>query len=369
MKKQWNRVLALVLLFALFLSLMPETDLSRIFVPAAHAEERDIPEAFSLEDSPLGAEKTSGLWHYALREEGYAVVTGYDGTERDLTVPNLLGGYYVVGIASGALTGRERIELPLSVYYLAEDAFGDSTPEIVAPNGSYSLCWADSHGLPYSTGRDYDLVPGVLDYTALPHWRVQKRGEEHVAFDPVSALPLSEGSLFLMRDTRGLDYFYRVTSLTEEDGLVIAQVVIPDEVSDVFINYRTTAEIDLTAADFVPADGVTVGRTAGENEVSASTLSKWSDEKVTPVYLNISGKTKGGMSWSGSAGVDIKEKITYTVNINEGIISEMTMSKSETNETFVKVECSAAEKNFAKIKKAREMQEKKEKREEITKEK
>ncbi len=316
MKKQGIRAIVFVILFSMFLGFMPETDLSRYFIPKAHAAQ-DIPEAFSLEESSLGSETVSGRWRYAMREDGYAVVTGYEGSEKDLSVPGMLDGRYVVGVASRALTGLEKITLPLSVYFLAEDAFGDSTPEIVAPNGSYGLYWADTHGLSYSTGRDYDLVPGVLDYTLLPQSRVQKRGDEHVAFDPVSALPLREGSLFLMRDTRGLDYFYRVISLSEDSDFVIAQVKIPEEISDVFINYNTTAEIDLTAEDFVPADGVIVGGGAGdESEISASTVSSWTEEKEKPVSLKISGKTEGGMDWSGSVGCTLKEKIRPLMDEN-----------------------------------------------------
>ena len=362
MKKQGTRIISLFIILMLFIGFVPETCLPRLFTVKAHAEE--IPAAFSLEESPLGKEMQDGQWRFALREEdGYAVITGYDDKEPVISVPEYLGGYDVVGVASDALTEQAQVTLPGTVYYLAEDAFGKTTPEIVAPNGSYALWWASTHGFTYRTGKDYELVPGVIDYTDASSWRVRKRGESNVAFDALTAMPLTVGSLFLMRDTRGMDFFFRVVELRPEGDGMLASVEVP-KVSEVFINYETTVDVALTRDDFIPAEGVTVEK----NSSLLRSVSSGSDTTTTPISASISGKTKGGMAWSGSAGGNFKETVTYTVTIVNGEITNTELTKTESNEFFIKLECSGATKLLTEKNKARALAEKKAKGETITQE-
>lgn len=137
---------------------------------------------------------------------------------------------------------------------IAENAFGGNLRTITAPNGSYGLYWASEHGVSFNTGKDYDLVPGVIDFTGCGN-HVQKRGNDYVAFSVPEGLQLVVGSIIFVRDSRNQDFFYRVTELTEANDRLIATVEIPD-VKDAIINLETTVEIHATDADFIPADGV-----------------------------------------------------------------------------------------------------------------
>ena len=118
MNRRVLRTISVLLLIAMFIGFVPETELNWNFLkPArAHAEAGADLNAFSLPVSELGREEKAGNWRYALREDdGYAVVTGYTGTEVELSVPASLGGKAVVGLASGALRAL-RGEAPILRY-------------------------------------------------------------------------------------------------------------------------------------------------------------------------------------------------------------------------------------------------------------
>jgi len=71
------------------------------------------------------------------------VITGYTGSAGDLEIPGTLGGYAVVGIASGAFKGNTAIgsiALPEGVMSIGESAFADSTLSAIdMPGGLESL--------------------------------------------------------------------------------------------------------------------------------------------------------------------------------------------------------------------------------------
>ncbi len=337
-----QRILSVILVIVMFIGIGP--DLSGLFSTHSYADAQ-IPEAFHLDEAKQGIEQSSGCWHYVLREDGYAVITGYDGDDADVMVPYVLDGYDVVGIASGALTGRERVKLHVNIFTIDDDAFvsdsagNRSLPEIVAPNGSYGLWWADHNGYVYSTGKDYELVPGVIDYTDVLDGRVQKRGDSHVAFHQTEALPLKVGSLLFMRDAREMEFFFRVTELTNSEDTVIASVEIP-EVADTFINYDTTVEVVMTEKDFIPAEGVTVGETAA----SGKTISSGNDDNSIPINLEISSVTpKIGNNKStkctvtGSVTGTIVNKVTYTLQVRNGEITKAEIIKRDGFELTVSV--------------------------------
>ena len=346
-KRQFIRLFSIILLAVLVLNTAPLTGALE-WLPAALATtgQQDIPEAFSLEDAQLGEERTSGLWHYALREaDGYAVITGYEGTETDVTVPAMLDGIDVVGVASNALAGRQRVVLHGNILNIAEDAFGDTKPLIISLNGTFGLYWASVHGCSHETGRDYDLVPGVIDYTDTQPGRVQKRGEDYVAFDSLEAKRLSVGSLFWMKDARGMEFFYRITNLSERNGQILAAVEIPEKVSDAIINYETTVEVVLTEDDFIPADGTIIEQTSS----TSKTIATDSQTKETTFSQSISGKTKpfgnnGSSSWNwiGSFSVTVSNTVIYTVKITDSEVTATELTKKQSYKKSVSVSCKGA---------------------------
>lgn len=189
-----------------------------------------LEQPYMLEQAPLGDERTSGQWRYALREtDGYAVITGYGGDETCLTVPMQLDGADVVGLAPQALAGRQlkSIALHSNILTIAADAFGSETPEILAPNGSYALYYAQKHQLAWRTQQDYVLQPHVIDFSDALGGRISRRGDSHVLFAPLEGSRLEVGDIFWMFDARGVEYFYRVTALSWQDGSILASVERP----------------------------------------------------------------------------------------------------------------------------------------------
>jgi len=352
MNQTLKRTLALLMIFCLMIGFVPMEGM-RDLIPQASAESgkdavrnAEIPKAFSLPDSPLGVEHSSGPWRYALRvSDGYAVITGYDGADTDLVVPQELDGIDVVGLAAKALAQAEHVTLHTNIFYLAEDCFGKDLREITAPNGSLGLYWASTHDVTYSTGKDYDLVPGVIDYTDAMPDRVVKRGESHVVFGKLESRPLQVGSLFFMRDARDMEFFFRVLELKEQGDSMIATVEIP-EVADAIINYQTTVAVDLTADDFIPADGVTVV----ESPASEKTISTTRNNKETTMEIGPFGALKEtGRNDSTKVSVDISGKVVskntviYTVNIENGVFTATEYTQEQTLETSVTISAKAEE--------------------------
>lgn len=294
----------------------------------ARAETREIPEVFSLTEEETGEEQVSGPWHYALRKaDGLAVITGFDGARDETEIPVALDGHDVVGLGSGAMSGRRSVTLHGNILWIADDAFGTDKPEIIALNGTYGEKWAERHGLVHRTGRDYELAEGVIDFTDGTGARVERRGEKHVAFGKTEGMRLAVGSIFWMRDKREMEFFFRVTELTEKGGKVIATVEIP-EVKDAVVDYETT--MVLTAEDGVvtPAEGVTLEESAAATVKSEARIPEKKIKKFTiPVYY----KTANETVYTGSASMSTDSTIIYTVSIHDGKITKSDMEKINTD--------------------------------------
>ena len=118
----------------------------------ARAETREIPEVFSLTEEETGEEQVSGLWHYALRKaDGLAIITGYDGESDEAEIPVALDGHDVVGLGSGAMSGRRSVTLHGNILWIADDAFDGSANVAFAltDSGSRTEGYAQRHGIRY----------------------------------------------------------------------------------------------------------------------------------------------------------------------------------------------------------------------------
>lgn len=140
----FKRVCSFVLVLAMLLAMLPADEVQGFF-RRAFADDT-IPEPiFQLPESEIAEEHVSGGWRYALREDGFAVITGYEGVFTEGTVPYALDGYYVVELAENALPDAQRVELHVNIMDIADSAFGESLQEITSPNGSFGLYWAAQH--------------------------------------------------------------------------------------------------------------------------------------------------------------------------------------------------------------------------------
>ena len=336
MKRIIRRSVICLLVFTLMLPVLTQVfSLSIGWIDSlAKAESGDqVPEAYSLPESGVGEEMLEGQWHYALRDtDGYAIITGYDGSNSEVSLPTTLNGVDVVGISSGAFDGVTitKITFHGNVMYIAEDALGSNTPEIVAPNGTYALYYAYTHGLKWKSNSKYTLVPGVIDYSEVPSSRIKRRGDSYVWFRALEGSRLSKGCYFHMTDTRSSAYFFQVVALEEVNGGVLATVQEPD-LSNVIIEAHINETIVMTKEDCVPAEGIIMDSASSVKARSTSVEQKGIDFTFDPTagysrYLSGHFSTK----FSASFNVKVSVIMTYTLDIvdQEVIYAE---SKEETS--------------------------------------
>ena len=82
----------------------------------------------------------SGNYAYVLIEDGSAVITGWDGTETELSIPGQLDGRIVTGIGQAAFSHCDRLTavfIPLGITRIGPDAFCDciSLTDLTVPSG------------------------------------------------------------------------------------------------------------------------------------------------------------------------------------------------------------------------------------------
>ena len=292
-----------------------------------------LEQPYMLEQAPLGDECTSGEWRYALREtDGYAVITGYDGDETCLTVPMQLDGADVVGLAPRALAGRQlkSIALHSNILTIAADAFGGETPEILAPNGSYALYYAQKHQLAWRTQQDYVLQPHVIDFSDALGGRISRRGDSHVLFAPLEGSRLEVGDIFWMFDARGVEYFYRVTALSWQDGSILASVERP-AIAETIVELKLDNSVTLSEADFIPAEGVEVVSTQSRAGVDFGQEEKSVELELLELKFKIDDdqEVKLGVNYAN------KTTITYNAEVENEQLTAYSMMQEQISQTNV----------------------------------
>ena len=124
-----------------------------------------------------------GEYVYAV-DNGKATITGYSGTERNLSIPSVIDGYPVIGIGDQALSlnNLRSVIIPEGVEYIGKRAFTNSTeltsaslPESLVYIGesAFAVCQLDSITIPpsvlvigdrafYSTALTSVRIPGSV---------------------------------------------------------------------------------------------------------------------------------------------------------------------------------------------------------------
>ena len=102
-------------------------------------------------------------WAWRLDDEGFAYVTAYSGTEKNVTLPAALDGCPVVGVDSGAFPACvASVRSPALVTAWQENAVAPGTI-IVAAHGTAALAFAEQQGLPAESLSQLDFSQGVVD--------------------------------------------------------------------------------------------------------------------------------------------------------------------------------------------------------------
>ena len=100
-----------------------------------------------------GEELTCGDYTYVLLEDGGALITGYDGEDEELTVPDELDGHAVREIGEEAFYGcysLTSVTLPDSLTFIGNYAFSFCDAlTLIVPRDSYACQYAIDNGLSY----------------------------------------------------------------------------------------------------------------------------------------------------------------------------------------------------------------------------
>ncbi len=288
---------------------------------AAIAEDADLP--------PAAAERTSGLWHYAVQQDGYAVITRYNGGELFVSVPAQIDGIDVVGIGAQVFSQSSSREVIFTsaVSAIAEDAFGDARPVIVAPNGSYALKWAKSHGCEWRNSSAYEFCEDVFDFSDAAAGAIVRHDYTEVEMKASLAKQLDAGDHFRMLDNNGIDFFFRVESSTDcGNGWYRLEVEVP-AIADVVINMNTTKSVilDANGSHAVSADDEFVAR----GNYSTVTL-----DESDPITYNLADLqlkyltgTHSAVAQALSGNVSFTVRESYTSSIENGDYEYLEMTE------------------------------------------
>ena len=173
------------------------------------AAEEAAPEDGSAEESPDDPETvlpegvlSDGDWLYRV-ENGFAAVVGYLNTEAvSLSVPRLLGGYYVNAIDDAAFAGLsclEEIRVHGNVISLRGNPFPATGVTLKGYNGTQVLAWAKEHGFasvnltshPY-----FEFQEHVVDYSYADTAHFRFAGAGTLRMHVAEAAQLAVGSMF-----------------------------------------------------------------------------------------------------------------------------------------------------------------------------
>ena len=100
-------------------------------------------------------ERTCGDYTYVLLEDGGARITGYDGMDAELTVPDELDGHAVREIGESVFSfcrSLTTVILPDGLTSIGEGAFVDCPDDLTltVPRDSYAYQYAIDNGLAYT---------------------------------------------------------------------------------------------------------------------------------------------------------------------------------------------------------------------------
>lgn len=144
------------------------------------------------------AEAEDTGWQYRICEDGYAEVTGYTGTRTALTIPETLGGAWVVRVAQGALSHLDArsIQVPETISQIPAGSL-PAQAAVHAVNGSCAHQAALTEGKAFVNLSEYDLFDDILDLSDMPQAFFSVTGDQLTISDPYARLIQPGMRLFL----------------------------------------------------------------------------------------------------------------------------------------------------------------------------
>ena len=211
---------------------------------------------YRLIDDPVSSRPFDGDWSYSVLN-GEATLMKYFGTEEDVTVPERIGGYGVLGVDAGALSGNARIRsvtIPGCVHRIGKNAFEGCTSLTDIYYGGSEFIWnnfkvALAPGVTVRFAQFTD-VPSWEWYAAPVNWAAAKgitSGTSKATFSPDDPCTRAQAVTFLWRaagrpepettenpfsDVGEDDYFYKAVLWALDDNVTMGtgdNTFSPDE--------------------------------------------------------------------------------------------------------------------------------------------
>ena len=191
--KCFIRIISLILVIVLASSLLlscagkKDPNASPNKVPVGGDGKFTVPEKLISDETIY----TEGVYKYALYDDGTAIITEHTGDEVEIVVPDMIGGYPVTAIASGAFYGNlnatsvklsnklevigssafngcvklEKIEIPDTVWAIYPDAFTD-TPWYNSLTEDEFVIVGDSVLIKYNGTDTTVVIPDTVKHTS-----------------------------------------------------------------------------------------------------------------------------------------------------------------------------------------------------------
>ncbi len=261
-----------------------------------------------------GGASTQGEWQYVvLPEYNYAVITGHtNASAEDLTVPDMLGGADVVGIAEGALADHASLislMLPGNLYAIADNALPQGII-IKGYNASYAQTYASRNAYAFERVAEFDFRGGVVDYADIRTENFVRVSQYEVRLRALEAERLAVGKRFFLIDPNNAYAvsFYQVAAISDPvDGFVTITCDTP-EIEQVLRTYSgENEEMVLSRESLILYDGVELDQG-----------STWGAAREPSVYLKVPLKIKKELELSEyskikiSGGFNAEFKATYS---------------------------------------------------------
>ena len=272
-------------------------------------------------------ERISGAWRYAvLREESWAVITGYDGDDtQEIEVPAFLDGFDVVALADGALSDLKnlrQVTLPINILAMGKNALPDGSV-VRANHGLYAETLARKTGHAFVSASEYDFVSGVVDLTGVLSENFYRVSEHEIWFRPLEARQLTVGSRFFLLDpdNKYQISYYQATDMSEtRDGFVVVRCSTPDVKS---ILYHYTSENEKMMVDCS-----TIKLAEGATSNTLRTKSRGANITMQTDVLNF-GLTVNPMDLYRLTGKSTNLDITYHQEIDTSFVGSLTFGFGE----------------------------------------